>query len=69
MWESTKAFLLSHYDLFKDFAAPVVAFIGVLVTGGLALKGLNSFERWRREKIETAAGAFTSKIQTGTCLS
>jgi hypothetical protein len=52
MWESVKSFFIAHYDLFKDFVGPVVAFVGVLITGGLALKGLNSFERWRREKIE-----------------
>jgi hypothetical protein len=50
--EGLKDFFVAHYDVFKDFAGPAVALLGVLATFGVALKGLNSFERWRRERIE-----------------
>lgn len=36
----------------KDFAAIAVALFGVIVTGGLGLWGVRSFDRWKREKIE-----------------
>ncbi|SRR6266702_8483355 len=52
MWESVKGFFVAHYDVFKDFTGPAVAIAGLAITGLLTLKGLNSFERWRREKIE-----------------
>src|SRR4051812_17984128 len=52
MLEPVRTFFLAHYDAFKDFASPTVGLIGVVLTGILAWRGLNSFERWRNEKIE-----------------
>jgi hypothetical protein len=52
MWESVKGVFVAHYGVFKDFAGPAVAIAGVAITGLLTLRGLNSFERWRRERIE-----------------
>ncbi len=43
---------MGWYMILKDFAAPAVALIGVGVTGGLALVGLKTFDRWKREKLE-----------------
>ncbi len=40
------------YELLKDFTAPTVALIGVGITGTVALVGLRSFEKFKREKIE-----------------
>jgi hypothetical protein len=40
------------YELFKDFTAPVVALLGITVTGTVAALGLKSFEKFKREKIE-----------------
>ena len=43
---------MDWYGIIKDFAAPTVALIGVGVTGGIALAGLKTFDRWRPEKLE-----------------
>jgi len=43
---------MDWYGILKDFAAPTVAFIGVVVTGSLAYAGLRTFDRWKREKLE-----------------
>jgi len=40
------------YEFFKDFTAPVVALVGIAVTGTVAALGLKSFEKFKREKIE-----------------
>jgi hypothetical protein len=40
------------YEFFKDFTAPVVALVGITVTGTVATLGLQSFEKFKREKIE-----------------
>jgi hypothetical protein len=40
------------YDTVKDFAAPGVALIGIIVTGTMAGLGLRSFSKFKREKIE-----------------
>ncbi len=44
--------LLAHYDLLKDFSAPVLTLLGFGITAVLAVMGLNTFEKWKREKIE-----------------
>jgi hypothetical protein len=41
-----------HYQLLKDFAAPSVALLGLLLTAVIAVAGFKSFSRWKREKIE-----------------
>jgi hypothetical protein len=38
--------------VWKDFAGPAVTLIGFAVTTTLAIIGLNTFDRWKREKIE-----------------
>jgi len=43
---------MGWYGILKDFAAPTVALIGVIVTGSLACAGLRTFDRWKREKLE-----------------
>jgi hypothetical protein len=43
---------MDKYAILKDFAAPAVALIGVIVTGSFAFAGLKTFERWKREKLE-----------------
>ncbi|WP_210166314.1 hypothetical protein [Bradyrhizobium sp. LTSP857] len=40
------------YEFFKDFTAPVVALIGITVTGAMAGFGLRSFAKFKREKLE-----------------
>jgi hypothetical protein len=40
------------YEFFKDFTAPVVALVGIAVTGTVATLGLQSFAKFKREKIE-----------------
>ncbi|TQF27644.1 hypothetical protein UNPF46_30505 [Bradyrhizobium sp. UNPF46] len=40
------------YEFFKDFTAPVVTLIGIAVTGTVAVLGLKSFAKFKREKIE-----------------
>jgi hypothetical protein len=40
------------YEFFKDFAAAVVALVGITVTGTMAGLGLRSFAKFKREKIE-----------------
>lgn len=40
------------YELFKDFTAPIVALVGIAVTGTMAGLGLRSFAKFKREKIE-----------------
>jgi hypothetical protein len=44
--------LASHYDVLKDFAGPAIGGIGILATTVVALAGLRTFGRWRREKLE-----------------
>jgi hypothetical protein len=41
-----------HYQLLKDFSAPSVAFVGLVLTAIVAIAGFRSFGRWKREKIE-----------------
>jgi hypothetical protein len=41
-----------HYLILKDFAAPSVALLGLLLTAVIAVAGFKSFGRWKREKIE-----------------
>ncbi len=43
---------MSHYEVLKDFAAPVVAFVGLVITLFLGLAGLRTFGKWKREQIE-----------------
>jgi hypothetical protein len=43
---------LAHYDVLKDFSAPVLTVIGFIITIAIAVAGFQSFERWRREQIE-----------------
>jgi len=43
---------MGWYGVLKDFAAPTVALIGVIVTGCFAFAGLKTFNRWKREKLE-----------------
>ena len=43
---------LAHYDALKDFAGPLVSALGFLITGTLAGIGLNTFSRWKRQKLE-----------------
>jgi hypothetical protein len=40
------------YEFFKDFTAPVIALVGIAVTGTVAGLGLRSFAKFKREKIE-----------------
>lgn len=40
------------YEFFKDFTAPVIAIVGIAVTGIMAGLGLRSFAKFKREKIE-----------------
>jgi hypothetical protein len=40
------------YEVFKDFTGPVVALVGIAVTGTVAMLGLQSFAKFKREKIE-----------------
>jgi hypothetical protein len=44
--------LASHYVVLKDFAGPAVGGIGIIATTIVALAGLRTFGRWRREKLE-----------------
>jgi hypothetical protein len=43
---------MDWYGILKDFAAPTVGLIGVIVTGCFAYAGLKTFDRWKREKLE-----------------
>jgi hypothetical protein len=43
---------MDWYGIAKDFAAPTVALIGIIVTGWLAFAGLKTFGRWKRERLE-----------------
>ena len=43
---------MDWYGILKDFAAPTVALIGVIVTASFAYAGLKTFDRWKREKLE-----------------
>ncbi len=43
---------MDWYGVLKDFAAPTVALIGVIVTACFAFAGLKTFSRWKREKLE-----------------
>jgi hypothetical protein len=42
----------AHYDVLKDFAAPAVASVAFFITTILAIAGLRTFDRWKREKVE-----------------
>jgi hypothetical protein len=44
--------LVVHYDVLKDFSAPVLTIIGFGISTILAIAGLKTFGRWRREKVE-----------------
>jgi len=43
---------MDWHAILKDFAAPTVALIAVIVTGSFAFAGLKTFDRWKREKLE-----------------
>jgi hypothetical protein len=43
---------MDWYGILKDFAAPTIALIAVIVTGCFAFAGLRTFHRWKREKVE-----------------
>ena len=47
-----REWFVAHYDVWKDFAGPAVTLIGFAVTTTLAIVGLNTFGRWKKEKIE-----------------
>jgi hypothetical protein len=42
----------AHYEMLKDFAGPVVTAFGFVITAILAIAGLKTFSRWKREKLE-----------------
>lgn len=44
--------LIAHYEVLKDFSAPVLTVIGFIITITIAIAGFKSFEKWRREQIE-----------------
>jgi hypothetical protein len=44
--------LIAHYDVLKDFAGSAVAACALIATTTLAIAGLRTFGRWKREKIE-----------------
>jgi hypothetical protein len=44
--------LSSHYDVLKDFSAPVLTVLGFMITVALAIGGFRTFDKWKREKIE-----------------
>jgi hypothetical protein len=50
--EELRIWFLAHYDVLKDFSAPVIALIGLGISAVLAIAGLKTFSRWQREKIE-----------------
>jgi hypothetical protein len=52
VFEAFKDWFHQHYQVLKDFAAPSVALLGLLLTAGIAIAGFKSFGRWKREKIE-----------------
>jgi hypothetical protein len=52
VFEGFKDWFHLHYQILKDFAAPSVALLGLLLTVGIAIAGFKSFGRWKREKIE-----------------
>jgi hypothetical protein len=52
MWEQVQAFFGAHYEVLKDFTGPIVTLVGFGITTTLALKGFNTFDRWKRERIE-----------------
>jgi hypothetical protein len=50
--EELRIWFLAHYDVLKDFFAPLVALIGLGISAVLAIAGLKTFSRWQREKVE-----------------
>jgi hypothetical protein len=52
VFEVFKEWFHLHYQVLKDFAAPSIALLGLLLTAGIAIAGFKSFGRWKREKIE-----------------
>jgi hypothetical protein len=42
----------AHYEVLKDFAGLAITTVGLIVTAILAIAGLRTFGRWRREKVE-----------------
>jgi hypothetical protein len=47
-----REWFVSHYDVLKDFAGPGVAIAAFVITTILAIAGLRTFDRWKREKVE-----------------
>src|SRR5260370_41072365 len=47
-----REWFVEHYDVLKDFAAPAIASAAFVVTTILAIAGLKTFDRWKREKVE-----------------
>jgi hypothetical protein len=43
---------VAHYEVLKDFAGPTVTLLGFVITTILAIAGLKTFDRWKREKLE-----------------
>ncbi len=43
---------VAHYDVLKDFAGPAVASVAFVITTILAVVGLRTFGKWKREKLE-----------------
>jgi hypothetical protein len=52
VFESFKDWFHLHYQILKDFAAPSVALVGLVLTASVAIAGFRSFGQWKREKIE-----------------
>ena len=52
MLVSFKDWFHLHYLVLKDFAGPLVAVAGILVTALIAAVGFQSFGKWKRQKIE-----------------
>jgi hypothetical protein len=44
--------LAAHYGVLKDFSVPVLTIIGFGISTILAIAGLKTFARWKREKVE-----------------
>jgi hypothetical protein len=43
---------LAHYDLLKDFSAPILTLVWFGVTSVIVYFGFRSFDRWKREQLE-----------------
>ncbi len=43
---------LAHYDFLKDFAGPFMSLAALTATVAIAVKGFNTLEKWKKQRIE-----------------